>query len=728
MKKQNLLLIILFLVFYSNSAFSENVRKRIPIETKNILFLLEVDSNNKIYQTYLGPKVNPDEIPNFNQNIQDIYPNFGTSFINEPAIMVTHADGNTSTEILYIKHSIEKNSDGSTTICLATKDSYYPFYVNIYFKTFYNYDIIEEWAEIYHKEKNAITISKYASSYLSFQSNSYFLTQFYGNWANEMNLQESKLTRGIKILDSKLGVRSDQFAHPCFLVSFNGKADENSGNIIGGTLAWPGSWSIKFEVDQNNYLHILSGINDFASEYKLKPSVSFLTPSFLFTFSTEGTGEITRNFHRWARVYGIHDGGKLRPTLLNNWEATYFDFNESLLTNIIKDAGEMGFELFLLDDGWFGEKYPRNNDSAGLGDWIVNTKKLPNGLGYLVKECEKQGIKFGIWIEPEMVNPKSELFEKHPDWVIGQPHRPLHLSRNQLILDLCNPKVQNYVFETIDNLLNENPGISYIKWDCNRYVTNPGSYFLSPELQSHLWIEYTRGLFNVLNRIRARHNDVSIMVCSGGGGRIDYGTLPYFDEFWISDNTDAVDRIFIQWGATYFFPAMAMASHVSVVPNHITGRTVPLKFRFDVAMAAKLGMDLQPSMMSEKEREFSKNALKEYYKIRNVVQFGDLYRLLSPYSNQRAAFMYVSQDMKQSVVFTYLLKKAIYGNYQPLILKGLDPNKIYKITEINKDPDHYSWFSELDGKKFSGDFLMKYGIRFPMYNEYESKIILLTTE
>ena len=389
----------------------------------------------------------------------------------------------------------------------------------------------------------------------------------------------------------------------------------------------------------------------------------------------------------------------------------------------------MGFELFLLDDGWFGTKYPRNSDNAGLGDWQVNKDKLPHGLGFLVEEAAKNGIKFGIWLEPEMVNPASELYEKHPDWVITQPNRPLDLSRNQLILDLSNPKVQDFVYSVVDNTMTENPGIAYIKWDCNRFITNSGSFYLPADKQSHLWIEYVRGLLNVFERVREKYPDLCIMLCSGGGGRIDYASLRYFDEFWISDNTDAYNRIFIQWGATYFFPSMALASHVSVVPNHITGRTVPLKFRFDVAMSAKLGMDLQPKDMTPEEKEFSKNAIKEYYGIREIVQHGDLYRLLSPYENERTAMMYVSEDKKDAVVFTYLLEKVINGgNNQVLYLKGLDPNKRYRLNELNKAPNTYSWFTPLEGKSYTGAYLMEYGLRFPMYNQFESKIIRLTEE
>ena len=569
----------------------------------------------------------------------------------------------------------------------------------------------------------------YASSHLFFSEPTYYLTQFYGEWADEMKMKEMQLTRGKKVLESKLGVRSNQHAHACFLLGLDAPAQENSGRVLGGTLAWPGSWNLTFDVDNLDNLHVICGINSFAGQYSLAKGEKFETPRMLYSYSDEGTGRITRNFHRWAKKYGIWRGDRTRTTLLNNWEATYFDFNEEVLSGIIKDASEMGFELFLLDDGWFGTKHPRNSDNAGLGDWQVNKNKLPNGLGYLVEEADKNGIKFGIWLEPEMVNPASELYEKHPDWVITQPNRPLDLSRNQLILDLSNPKVQDFVYSVVDNTMTENPGIAYIKWDCNRFVTNSGSFYLPAEKQSHLWIEYVRGLLSIFERVRAKYPDVSIMLCSGGGGRIDYASLRYFDEFWISDNTDAYNRIFIQWGATYFFPSMALASHVSVVPNHITGRTVPLKFRFDVAMSAKLGMDLQPKDMTPEEKEFSKNAIQEYYGIREIVQHGDLYRLLSPYESVRTAMMYVSEDKKDAVVFTYLLEKVINGgNNQVLYLKGLDPEKRYRLNELNKAPNTYSWFTPLEGKTYTGAYLMEYGIRFPMYNQFDSKIIRLTEE
>ncbi len=704
------------------------IGETITISTEDVQLVYKVDDQNKLRQCYFGASLH-DDAANVQMTKNDAFPSFGTSYVNEPALRAVHADGNTSTELAYVSHTVADEADGVQHTEITLRDTYFPFDVVLCFNAYQKENVIEAWTVISHNEKKPVMLYNYASSHLFFSEPTYYLTQFYGEWADEMKMEEMQLTRGKKVLESKLGVRSNQHAHACFLLGLDAPAQEDAGRVLGGTLAWPGSWNLTFDVDNLENLHVICGINSFAGQYSLAKGEMFETPRMLYSYSEEGTGTITRNFHRWAKKYGIWRGDRTRTTLLNNWEATYFNFNEEVLSGIIKDASDMGFELFLLDDGWFGTKHPRNSDNAGLGDWQVNKTKLPHGLGFLVEEAAKNGIKFGIWLEPEMVNPASELYEKHPDWVITQPNRPLDLSRNQLILDLSNPKVQDFVYSVVDNTMTENPGIAYIKWDCNRFVTNSGSFYLPAEKQSHLWIEYVRGLLSVFERVRAKYPDVCIMLCSGGGGRIDYASLRYFDEFWISDNTDAYNRIFIQWGATYFFPSMALASHVSVVPNHITGRTVPLKFRFDVAMSAKLGMDLQPKDMSPEEKEFSKNAIQEYYGIREIVQHGDLYRLLSPYESVRTAMMYVSEDKKDAVVFTYLLDKVINGgNNQVLYLKGLDPEKRYRLNELNKAPNTYSWFTPLEGKSYTGAYLMEYGLRFPMYNQYESKIIRLTEE
>jgi alpha-galactosidase len=722
---KNYLLILMTLcgTFISASA------QTIAVETNATSLILKVSTNGELRQSYYGDKIQSTTHDNVPISTFATHSSYGRDEVYEPALRVVHADGNLTTELVYVRHEQKQVTDGVTLTQIILKDKFYPLTITLNYKAYLKEEIIEQWTEITHQEKNDIVLHNFFSSHLTFQQASYWLTSFSGNWAKEMNMEEVKLEDGTKVLESKVGARVNQFGHAAFLLSLDGKSEEDHGTVVGGTLAWPGSWKLSFEMDGKKNLRVLAGINPFASQYTLKPKEVFKTPSFLYTLSTKGKGEVTRRFHAWARNHnGIYKPERPRYSLLNNWEATYFDFNEPVLKQIIGDASDMGFDLFLLDDGWFANKYPRDSDHAGLGDWEVNKKKLPNGISELIKESQKKNIKFGIWIEPEMVNPKSELYEKHPDWAISAAHRDLDLSRNQLILDLSNPKVQDHVFGVVDNLLIQNPDIAYLKWDCNRYITNAGSSYLPDNQQTHLWVKYVEGLLTVLKKVRTKYPDVHMMLCSGGGGRIDFATLPYFDEYWISDNTDALDRIFIQWGTTHFFPAIGLASHVSVVPNHNTQRVTPLKFRFDVAMSAKLGMDLQPKDMSANEKAFSRNAIREYGEFKHIIQEGDLYRLLSPYENNRVALMYALPNQREALVFSYLKQKEIYGNNQVLFVKGLDPKRNYVVKEVNNFGQKNSSLAHLQGKSFSGEFLMTYGIRFIMYNEYESAVLKLISD
>jgi hypothetical protein len=394
----------------------------------------------------------------------------------------------------------------------------------------------------------------------------------------------------------------------------------------------------------------------------------------------------------------------MRPgsPLLNNWETTYFDFDQSKLTKLFDGAAEMGVDLFLLDDGWFGNKYPRDNDKAGLGDWQENKKKLPDGIGYLVQAAAKKGLKFGIWLEPEMVNPKSELYEQHPDWILKLPNRPESYSRNQLVLDLVNPKVQDFVFHVVDDLLTRNPGLAYIKWDCNRPMTNAWSPSLK-EHPSHLFIEYTRSLYKVLDRIRAKYPHLPMMLCSGGGGRTDYAALRYFTEFWPSDNTDGLERIFIQWGYSYFFPANTIAAHVTN-----SGKT-SLKFRTDVAMMDKLGYDIKVGEMTPPEMQFTQEAIRTYKRLSETIWQGDLYRLVSPYEANRAVLQYVSGDKTKSVLFHYVLNVRRRDLFNRVRLEGLDAAASYRVTEVNLYPGTRSK-NNWDGKVWSGYELMNTGL------------------
>jgi len=679
----------------------------IPAGTKSIDLIFRVDGRDgRLYQAYLGKKLADTETIKQSRDAgHPAYATFGTDNLFEPAIRATHNDGNPSLELKYVSQTSESVAGGSgiTLNKILLKDPEYPFEVTLFIKRYKEEDVIEQWAEIRHSEKQPVTIYNYASSMLHFDAEQYWLTQFHGDWAEEMKMVESPLTAGIKILDTKLGTRAHMYQTPVFMLSLNGKSDETTGEVLAGTLGWSGNFRFLFEIDEKGSLRVISGINPFASEYRLDPGKAFKTPSMFFTYSTNGKGEASRNIHRWAQKYGVLDGTGSRLTLLNNWEATGFNFDEKKLTAILDQTKLLGVDLFLLDDGWFANKYPRNNDRAGLGDWQENKTKLPSGLGYLVKEADNKGVKFGIWIEPEMVNPRSELYENHPDWLLKLPNRPEHYFRNQLVLDLTNPKVQEFVYNVVDEMLTKYPGIAFIKWDCNRMMTNTYSQYLKDK-QSHIYIDYVNNLYSILAKLRQKYPRLPVMLCSGGGGRVDYGALRYFTEFWASDNTDALERIYIQWGYSYFFPAVSVCNHVT------SWGSQSLKFRTDVAMMGKMGYDIKVDEMTENELKFSQNAVAGYKRLSDVILHGDLYRLISPYEENRAVLMYVNEAKSKAVLFGYTLNTRYGENFNRVRLQGLDPGKTYKIQEINIMAGGRRFGPSESGRSYTGDYLMNVGL------------------
>jgi len=687
---------VLFAVEYASG------QNTIEVSTDQISLIYRTGNNDRLYQIYLGQRLKHSTDFAYLSNQGEAYIGNGMEDYFDPAIRVVHNDGNPSLLLKYVSHETKQTQQGVNETVISLQDDKYRFEVKLHFVAYEKENIIKAYTEIVHREKNPVTLYNYASSMLHFNAGNYFLTEFAGDWAHEVNMKEIQLGFGKKTLDSKLGSRADMFCSPFFLLSLNDMAQENSGDVLFGTIGWTGNFNFTFEVDQTNKLRIISGINPFASEYILKPNEVFRTPDFIFTFSAEGKGKASRDFHRWARKYQLKDGEKSRLTLLNNWEATYFDFNEEKLITIMDEAVKLGVDMFLLDDGWFGNKYPRSSDRQGLGDWEVTAAKLPNGVGKLVEEATKKGIKFGIWIEPEMVNPRSELYEKHKDWVIQLPNRDPYYFRNQMVLDMSNPKVQDYVFGIVDNLMTQYPGIAYFKWDCNSPVTNIYSPYLKDK-QSHLYIEHVRGVYAVFERVKQQYPNLPMMLCSGGGGRTDYEALQYFTEFWPSDNTDGIERIFIQWGYSHFFPAKSMAAHVTSWGKQ------PIKFRTDVAMMCKLGFDIRIHEMSPDEQEFCRDAVQNFKRLESVLLDGDMYRLASPYESDHAAIMYVEAGGKKSVLFTFDMHPRYAEQTQPLRLSGLHSDKKYEIKEINLLPGTRSRLS-CNGKTYSGDYLMKVGI------------------
>jgi len=697
----------------------------IPIETAHQALVMQAETHKGVHTVYYGKKLSNateyekvtgtyKQTSDYSEQLNAAYTPAGSRNLLEPAISVTHADGNNSLDLSYVSHQQTKVSEGVNLLKVLLKDPAYPFEVTLCYKSYYDTDVIEQWTEIRHHEKGNVTLNKFASANLYLKADSYWLNQYHGDWAKEMQPEESRLTHGIKTLDSKLGTRANLFQPSVFMVSLGKPATEDEGSVLYGAMEWSGNFRIDLEMDYQDNLKIIAGMNNYASPYTLKAGETFTAPAFLYTFSDQGKGDASRKLQRWAREYKLLDGKGTRLTLLNNWEATYFDFNEQKLAELLKDTKKLGVDFFLLDDGWFGNKYPRNDDHAGLGDWQENKKKLPNGISSLVKEAENAGTRFGIWIEPEMVNPKSELYEKHPDWVVKQPKRDEYYFRNQLVLDLSNPKVQDFVYGIVDGLFTKNPALAYIKWDCNAVIFNAYSAHLKN--QSHFYIEYVRGLYKVLGRIRAKYPKVPMMLCSGGGGRVDYAALQYFTEFWPSDNTDPIERIFIQWEYSYFYPAISSSNHVTDWGKQ------PIKFRTDVAMMGKLGFDIVVNKLGEKDLQFCQDAIKSYNDVKPLIWQGNQYRLSNPREKSVASVLYLDEGQSAGVIFNYLVNNRYgEGSKFPILLKGLDPAKKYRITELNLYPGTKSTIDS--ASVYSGDFLMKVGFN-PDVNLSRTSVVL----
>ena len=693
----------------------EAVQKFIRIQTDDTELILQVAENGRLYQSWFGERLlHESDLRNLPWAVRagsdgsvsrrgwEVYSGSGNEDYFEPAIAVTHNDGNPSTWLYYVSSHSEPVKGGTHTE-ITLRDDQYPVEVTLHYVAYAEENVFKTWSEIRHHERKPVTLTRYASTMLYFSRPEYWLTEFSGDWAREVQMSSQQLRPGKKILDTKLGSRAAMHMHPFFELGLGAPVREDEGEVLMGTIGWTGNFSMTFEVDNAGNLRVIPAINPYASAYSLDPDRVFTTPEFVFTLSPDGTGPGSRNLQAWARKYQLMDGKGSRMTLLNNWENTGFDFDQEKLTGLMHEAAALGVDMFLLDDGWFGNKYPRSNDRAGLGDWEVTRTKLPGGIKALSDAASDAGVKFGIWIEPEMVNPKSELFEKHPEWVIHYPNRETYYYRNQLVLDLCNPAVQDYVFGVVDRILSENPGVAYFKWDCNSPVTNIYSPYLK-DRQGQLYIDHVRGVYNVLARLREKWPDVPMMMCSGGGARCDYESLKYFTEFWCSDNTDPFERIYIQWGFSHFFPAKAMCAHV-------TGwnRSTSVKFRTDVASMCKLGFDLGLDELEPEELEYCRAAVANWKRFSPAIMDGEQYRLVSPYECNHAAVNYVSADRSQAILFAYDLHPRFGEKLFPVRMQGLDPDRMYRVEEINLMPGTRSRLAS-DGQAYSGDYLMKVGL------------------
>ena len=702
----------------------------VTIETPGVQMLLHADEGKDLRMAYFGAKVAT------MQEVRDagaafdfpVLPAFGTvDAIHLPALQVQHANGDQNLELQVSDYN---TTDGGSAIVhvFTMKDKLLPVTVKVYYKAYKAVDMIETWTAIEHQEKKAIIVKRYDSGQLTIRRGDVWVTHLHGDWASETDVTQEPLTRGVKMIRNSDGTRNSHLDAPELMLSLDGKPQENYGRTIGAALCWSGNFELRINTTNKSEHHLYAGIDPQAAQYILEPRQVLETPHLSLTYSEEGMGGVSRNFHRWARTCGMfHRGMNVGDILLNSWEGLYFDINEERMVQMMDDIKQLGGELFVMDDGWFGDKYQRNNDSSTLGDWVVDKKKLPGGLKALTDAARQRGIKFGIWIEPEMVNTKSELFEKHPEWTLQTKGRELKQGRGgtQAVLDMTNPQVQEFVFKVVDDLLTQHPEIAYIKWDANAPIQNYGSLYLPKNRQQNLYVDYHLGLLKTLQRIRAKYPDIVIQDCASGGGRANYGLLPYFDEFWTSDNTDAMQRVFIQWGTSLFFPANAMACHINHCPYWNTGgRVIPIKFRCDVAMSGRLGIELQPKDMTDEERQQTSTCMADYKQLRQVVQTGDLYRLISPYDRKGvSSLMYVDDACRQGVLFVYKIDNYYDQPLPRIRLAGLNPDATYTLTEKNVRVGQKP--CSLSGKRFTGRFLMEVGLEVPLREEYASRVFFI---
>lgn len=731
MSAKSKLYLLAGLSFLAGNAMAQHI----CISTPNTSLVLNAPNGGELKYLYYGSKLSETDLQHINEASNcnhTAYPVYGMNCPGEAALSVKHADGNMSTQMEVVSVSTNQEKQ-STLTTIHLKDKVYPFYVDVHYKAYQDVDMIETWTEISHTEKKPVYLSQFSSAYLPIRRGNVWLSHLSGSWANEGQLTQEPLQPGMTVIKNKDGVRNSHTSHAEVMFSLDGKPQENTGRVIGAALCYTGNYKLKIDTDDSDYHQFYAGINEENSSYMLPKKEVFRTPAVALTYSDKGLSGASRNFHKWGRTYKLAHGNVVRDILLNSWEGVYFDINQKGMDQMMSDIASMGGELFVMDDGWFGNKYPRKNDSSSLGDWVTDKNKLPEGIEGLIKDAKKHGIKFGIWIEPEMANTISELYEKHPEWILKAPQRDPVLGRGgtQVVLDLANPEVQDFVFKVVDDLMTQYPDIAYIKWDANMAIMNHGSNYLAADKQSHMYIEYHKGFESVCQRIRAKYPDLVIQACASGGGRANYGYLPYFDEFWVSDNTDALQRIYMQWGTSYFFPAIAMASHISAAPNHQTFRTVPLKYRIDVAMSGRLGMEIQSKNMTDEEKELCRKAIADYKKIRPVVQLGDIYRLVSPYDHLGvASLMYTSPEKDKAVFYWWKTEHFVNQHLPRVTMAGLHPGKTYRITELNRIDNQPLPF---EGKVYSGAFLMENGLEIPYthkvdyhkLNDYASRVLYL---
>lgn len=695
-------------------------KKLFVIDTARTTYAVGVNRLGILQNVYWGKKVRAEDLsqpapvperssfdPSETRTPEE-FPAWGGLRYYEPALKATFADGNRDVVLKYGSHQIDGN-----TLTLRVKDINADLFVNLIYHVYPKQDIIERHARIENRTPQTVTLESAQSAVWNLPPGTgYRLTHLAGKWAGETQVMQEPLQQGKTILESRRG-NTSHAANPWFALDLD--ATEEHGKVWFGGLAWSGNWKIVAEQTQYNQARVVGGFNDFDFSWPLKSGESLETPLFYAGFTDDGFGEASRLMHRLVRDEILPDRAhpKVRPLLYNSWEATEFKVDEPGQSELAEKAAKLGVELFVVDDGWFGA---RNTDHAGLGDWVVNKQKFPNGMKTLISKVNGLGMKFGLWFEPEMVNPNSDLYRAHPDWAMSFPGRPRTEARNQLILNMARDDVKEYIFGALDKMLAEN-NIEFIKWDMNRNFGEPGMANAPLDQQKEMWVKYVWNVYDIFDRLRAKYPKLEIESCSGGGGRADLGILRRVDEIWTSDNTEAFDRLRIQEGFSMAYPAKVMMAWVTDVPN-MNGRVTPLKFRFLVAMNGSLGIGSNLNRFSAADTKLATDMIALDKEIRLTVQMGDLYRLRLPRAGSVSANQYVSADGRQSVVFAFLHSQQYMDPMPTVYLRGLDPDAVYRVRTID---------NKLLGKMpaLSGAALMNKGLDFDLRGDFDSTAVVL---
>ena len=695
-----------------------------------ISYLMKILRNGQLGQLYFGKKIPPKEDYGYLlenryrpasayvfdndysfslEHLKQEYPAYGTTDFRMPALEILQPNGSRITDFQYVSHKIYKgkpalkglpatyteSEEEADTLELLLRDELLQIEMTLVYTIFRQENAIARSVRFENKGTAACQITRAMSLSLDLPDADYEWIQFSGAWGRERYVKTRVLQQGIQSVNSTRG-GSGHFHNP-FVMLKRPTADEFQGEVMGFSLVYSGNFLAQAEVDTYDVTRMMIGINPFGFSWRLEPEEEFQTPEAVMVYSAEGMNGMSQTFHRLyrTRLARGYWRDRERPVLINNWEATYFDFTEEKLLDIARTAKEDGVELFVLDDGWFGTRY---GETSGLGDWTPNLKRLPDGIKGLSEKIEALGLKFGLWFELEMVNKDSDLYRSHPDWIIQTPGRHASHGRKQYVLDFSRKEVVDHIYEMVAALLRE-AKISYIKWDMNRYITECFSQAYEANRQGEIFHRYILGVYELYDRLNREFPQILFESCASGGGRFDPGLLYYAPQCWTSDDSDGLERQKIQYGTSYVYPISSMGAHVSITPNHQLNRITPLKTRGYVAAFGAFGYELDLARLTPEEREIVREQIRFVKKYRKLIHTGTFYRLLSPFEGNFTAWMVVSQDRRQAIVAYFKTLNDVNREYRRLRLKGLDQSLIYHMSEEGKGQ-----------REFYGSELMNIGI------------------